>query len=1799
MRIYRPAFIVFFSLLFIAGTAHSENLCTWLICGEFPNPAKEDSKIGFETDYLTAHGGEAEIRPSVGMAHQRPDGTKAEWSEYKSPDDIIDLAEIFADKGRETSNVVAYAFTTLKQDKAGGAFLVAGSDDGIKIWVNGVLVHENLVQRGVSAGSDILDIALKEGDNAILVKVEQGGGGWGFVLSMEKIFATTEFDLQSMQALVSLKTPADQIGKTASIAASGGTLVESKLEKDESGNITAELLIPMPSNGESYDKLTVMLDGEEVSTLNIPNLDELAQIGNILEQKEELIEKFGINRTWDDMAKAPPLIRRHRGMVARMLGFSDSERLPAGSAELSTIANAVEMLNALKNGEDYLGKQRNEFWSAYYSSADGSGQHFVTKIPEDFNPEKTYPLIVSLHGLGGRPRPNPDATYTEQCLEVQPWGRGDTWYAALGDNDVVDVIDYMKQWYNIDPDRVYVMGWSMGGRGTWTIASHHPDLFAAASPFYGWGDGLPIENLRNVPVFNQHGAVDWVVSIDQSRFTVDILQKLGYPVAHLEHPKAGHGIPDAYPVRDWMLSLKRQAHPAAITYTCQTPDTGKAYWLNIRKFVNPHEAAIVKTHITGKGEHQLLTLLLPNVAVLELDTSAMPVDLQSDLLVQLGQTFMKADSPLPEKLFAIRDGDTWSLKNQWSPPESKIRPYRAGSSANLYTGDPLMIVYGTKGGEGRTDLLHKAADQLSKYGGVNWREISIGQIPIKADTDVTDEDIRYCSLILLGSSHDNHLVEKMSDQLPFTINEKNELLAGDREPVSLDSGVIRMAYYNPLSPKRLIFLLALYGTDEDDIGGYLEGIQHVVSGLWGMAYGDLPDLVVQSLDGPDRRRMQFTHDWKWRRLPGADKRAPDSMSDYRQMEMAHLRVMHKTAGVDFALSGLSPWGNKVYDPKWFTLADMAISGSPGQIMLGSLSGQELIEIHQKWIAEGNMGTVPEFKPDDIDPECIYRIAISPGLCWDLMERHKNLRDVQAGPQWRARDLWDEVFKEDDKEGIEKAMSEELKYYAQQGPMTDPRQYADLFDSLPKEIPSLCEAIRGFLLHTFNAPHYGVELSEARKHREWDIRPVSEMLDQVFRLDDRPLLLARPAEKRLTGICRHFATILCSMLRHQGIPARARAGFVDYGKSKKYGEHWVCEYWNADQERWIMVDSGVDEYQREKMGIDPHDVTPEQFIVAGKAWQLCRTDKMEPEAFGIFDDVGMYMVRGNVVQDLASLNKVEALPWDLWGLNTKKKGETTSPEELALLDRIAEITLATDERFSELHSLYQSDDRLRAPSYLEDPMKDTNYGFRYDPMKWIDSNETLQGALVRTLALKKPHEGDQQLIDEAINKILAEQKDDGNFGEEGKESAGKICELIELGYPADKPEIQRAADSIIQLVEDKKTASRVFGDEGEELPMGIGIMRALCLTGRTDLPELHTTLQWYADNVDDWINRGCPWGQSQIMVALSAGRQVVDIEAGFNKALSWFADNINGAGCLSYFDPWSFVRLAGLVDHPLTKTIVEKQLTLILCSQYPDGGWDVPIRWATNQSSLNAFRALEKHGLLEDLSHRPPLPPGWEIAESIPVPEGDLWGLAWDGEKWWVCDDETHSAIAISPENGDIVKKVKIPEGNGRGFGWWNGAIAVNQGCPWKKDPKRLVKVDPDTGEILKEIPLDMLNHAGGVAQVNGNAWVVDSFFGWLMSLDASGNKVRSHVSLAGPLPVAITPDDGSLWHDDLWVPFFIKSGLDHDGQYIDSIEKPFQEPFAAKPYGGVTRGMEYDGENLWVLDNSNKRIVMLKKRGEK
>jgi hypothetical protein len=279
------------------------------------------------------------------------------------------------------------------------------------------------------------------------------------------------------------------------------------------------------------------------------------------------------------------------------------------------------------------------------------------------------------------------------------------------------------------------------------------------------------------------------------------------------------------------------------------------------------------------------------------------------------------------------------------------------------------------------------------------------------------------------------------------------------------------------------------------------------------------------------------------------------------------------------------------------------------------------------------------------------------------------------------------------------MKNELAYYAQQGKLTDPGQYAQLFDNLPTAIAELVRIVQGVTIHVFWAERYGLKLTPERQ-AEVQLRTMEKRLARTLELDPRPLTEARPIEKKLVGNCRDHTLLLVTMLRHQGVPARARCGFGAYFMPNHYEDHWVAEYWNAEQARWILVDAQLDNFQCEAMKIsfDPLDVPRNQFIVGGAAWQMCRNGQADPEQFGIFDMHGLGFVRGNFIRDVTALNKVELLPWDCWGLILTPTLD--APEDLTLLDPLAELTRSDVPDFEQVRNIYESDPRLRVNGKIQ-------------------------------------------------------------------------------------------------------------------------------------------------------------------------------------------------------------------------------------------------------------------------------------------------------------------------------------------------------------------------------------------------------------------------------------------------------------------------------------------------------------------
>lgn len=278
------------------------------------------------------------------------------------------------------------------------------------------------------------------------------------------------------------------------------------------------------------------------------------------------------------------------------------------------------------------------------------------------------------------------------------------------------------------------------------------------------------------------------------------------------------------------------------------------------------------------------------------------------------------------------------------------------------------------------------------------------------------------------------------------------------------------------------------------------------------------------------------------------------------------------------------------------------------------------------------------------------------------------------------------------------MDDDLSFYSSPGPMTDAGLSAGPLDNLPSDVGGLCRVVQGTTLHIFWAERYGQALSKARID-EVQLRMLQRRLTRMREIDPRPLPVARPPDKRIVGNCRDFTLLLVAMFRHQGVPARARCGFARYFLPDHFEDHWVAEYWNGEQRRWILVDSQLDELQREALEIDfdPLDVPRDQFVVGGEAWLTCRRGEADPDRFGIFDMRGLAFVRGDLVRDVAAFNKVEMLPWDCWGIIEKES--LGDPDDLELLDRLAELTIGETPRAAAVRSIYQSEPRLRVEAVV--------------------------------------------------------------------------------------------------------------------------------------------------------------------------------------------------------------------------------------------------------------------------------------------------------------------------------------------------------------------------------------------------------------------------------------------------------------------------------------------------------------------
>ena len=475
--------------------------------------------------------------------------------------------------------------------------------------------------------------------------------------------------------------------------------------------------------------------------------------------------------------------------------------------------------------------------------------------------------------------------------------------------------------------------------------------------------------------------------------------------------------------------------------------------------------------------------------------------------------------------------------------------------------------------------------------------------------------------------------------------------------------------------------------------------------------------------------------------------------------------------------------------------------------------------------------------------------------------------------------------------------------------------------------------------------------------------------------------------------------------------------------------------------------------------------------------------------------------------------------------------------------------------------------VRARGESRGPRLELKYGFRYDPMKFVENDDSVGAALVRWEMGIQPKPEDAEQIAKHVGDSLAQASEIVKNGGGGLHAGHtwKFRIACEQGWP-----------EAGQLVEEiLKTAAA--GDKD----LDVYRLQFVGLAGRTNDPLARRSAKRLAAQVmaeNPWV--GCQWGPFLKLRALFPFADVAGAAAAIDRLMSAIEKDINAAGYTAKGKtPWGQVQLLTFSDHLAARRILRKTIPFILTAQRPDGGW--------KHHTLAVVRSLKKAGLFEALRQAPPKPDDWRIARTIPAPqEGNLRQLQWDGEKLWVLRHEPprdRFAVALSPKDGSILKTIKLPGSLVMSIGWWDGKLRASQ----KKPRRLLMTIDPDTGELESSFSLAEIVDYGPIALVNGKVWIGDDHNFCMAELNADGSgKARFFRHPTGKSPRSLTVGEGGMWHAEWGAPVLILTGL--DGALLDFATCPLPE----------TSAIAWAGDQLWVLDTGSRRICQIERTEE-
>jgi len=576
-----------------------------------------------------------------------------------------------------------------------------------------------------------------------------------------------------------------------------------------------------------------------------PTAQEIEQITNRLAELTATLDTLRAAKVSDDLlvevevnARAVQNVLRYREEF-----FTQSVVQQA----LRAVDQGMQRARQLQAGHPTWPTAVGSVARAIRSRVDGTPQPYRVMIPAGYDPKKPTPLYIYLHGRGdtdlglgwvggatdrpanGEVAPRPGAPQYIQC---QIFGRANVSFRWSAETDLLDTLAAVKKQYNIDPDRIVMAGFSMGGAGSWQLGLKMPDQFCglevdagvignrhnldgltpaqrAANANYGIVIDHAI-NIVNLPLVGYAGQND--AQLASSTSIREQLAAEGYPsdqtgplqwkarnnpALYLEIPNAGHSHATGETGRlVTEFTANAMAHgrvvPDRIRFVTYTTRYNHDFWVTVDGLEQQYYRAYVDA--TRDAARTSFTLTTTNISRLILDETAAASQITID-----GET-LAVNKPASQ-LLLLRAGGHWQLGDPAAPTGLRKQHDLQGPVNDAFMDSFLCV---TPTGEPFNAITTRQATQeLARFTQMFGKEYR-GDVRTKADTEITDADIANNNLVLFGDPGSNRLLARVLDRLPLQWTKDQLTLAGkswtaaDHVPV--------MIYPNPLNPKRYLVL---------------------------------------------------------------------------------------------------------------------------------------------------------------------------------------------------------------------------------------------------------------------------------------------------------------------------------------------------------------------------------------------------------------------------------------------------------------------------------------------------------------------------------------------------------------------------------------------------------------------------------------------------------------------------------------------------------------------------------------------------------------------------------------------------------------------------------------------------------------------------------------------------------------------------------------------------------------------------------------------------------------------------------